>query len=116
MPEDKQAAFSSKGLSVPGLEFSREQEQPRSLFSQVSRDEVSSVSVSSNRFHSLWICRTPAWQGVLPLGRGFVGRIPCVAANCALFTLLQEWNHHINGATHSRRCQLLLEMYELEVQ
>ncbi|XP_071615061.1 matrin-3 isoform X7 [Heliangelus exortis] len=21
-----------------------------------------------------------------------------------------EWNHHINGATHSRRCQLLLEM------
>ncbi|KAJ7411658.1 Matrin-3 [Willisornis vidua] len=25
----------------------------------------------------------------------------------------KEWNHHINGATHSRRCQLLLEMYEL---
>ncbi|EMP36363.1 Matrin-3 [Chelonia mydas] len=24
----------------------------------------------------------------------------------------KEWNHHINGATHSRRCQLLLEMYE----
>ncbi|XP_071615062.1 matrin-3 isoform X8 [Heliangelus exortis] len=22
----------------------------------------------------------------------------------------KEWNHHINGATHSRRCQLLLEM------
>ncbi|XP_030360810.1 matrin-3 isoform X3 [Strigops habroptila] len=22
-----------------------------------------------------------------------------------------EWNHHINGATHSRRCQLLLEIY-----
>ncbi|NXC14496.1 MATR3 protein, partial [Corythaeola cristata] len=27
----------------------------------------------------------------------------------------KEWNHHINGATHSRRCQLLLEMYEFEV-
>uniref|UniRef100_H0ZWF6 Matrin-3 n=1 Tax=Taeniopygia guttata TaxID=59729 RepID=H0ZWF6_TAEGU len=26
----------------------------------------------------------------------------------------KEWNHHINGATHSRRCQLLLEMYELK--
>ncbi|XP_009954699.1 PREDICTED: matrin-3 isoform X2 [Leptosomus discolor] len=23
----------------------------------------------------------------------------------------KEWNHHINGATHSRRCQLLLEIY-----
>ncbi|XP_031453845.1 matrin-3 isoform X2 [Phasianus colchicus] len=23
----------------------------------------------------------------------------------------QEWNHHINGATHGRRCQLLLEIY-----
>ncbi|XP_053935775.1 matrin-3 isoform X4 [Cuculus canorus] len=23
----------------------------------------------------------------------------------------REWNHHINGATHSRRCQLLLEIY-----
>lgn len=45
-----------------------------------------------------------------------VGHGSGVAANCALFTLLQEWNHHINGATHSRRCQLLLEMYELEVQ
>lgn len=37
-------------------------------------------------------------------------------ANFQLFTLLQEWNHHINGATHGRRCQLLLEMYELDVQ
>ncbi|XP_068554588.1 matrin-3 isoform X3 [Anas acuta] len=24
---------------------------------------------------------------------------------------IEEWNHHINGATHSRRCQLLLEIY-----
>ncbi|XP_060233431.1 matrin-3 isoform X3 [Meriones unguiculatus] len=39
-------------------------------------------------------------------------RVSCVLWNshCGIF-LYWEWSQHINGASHSRRCQLLLEIY-----
>ncbi|XP_069725731.1 matrin-3 isoform X4 [Phaenicophaeus curvirostris] len=52
-------------------------------------------------------CRLPVrvWS-VQPSGTSDLMRnLASLVSNCS------EWNHHINGATHSRRCQLLLEIY-----